>query len=333
MADTTTHSVPTRPKGKKRWFRRILIGFAVLVVLVASIVQIVLWTDLPRRIVVQQLEKQLGLRLTVKSFSTGWLGNTQLSDVTIALPLADKAFLDVPTMKVKNTSLFGLMLGRSVDVEAIELDQPHLSVWQDAGGKWNIQEVAELLARTAGGTTAQQSAADSSSTSVQMPNVRLVDGVVSVIDIKKRTLEISPLNVKGERDTAVSWKYDVRVPSHVAIAGRLVPGGTWAHDVSINIEDIGAWAKPWMADFPPVVLDATWRGQLNDTGVGGRLDIKKATVVLTTGTAEASGAVTASFAAGVLTLRAGDLNLKTGQKALPDLAVAGGDDHVCSRFR
>ena len=132
---------------KKRWGLRIAIALGVLIFLVFATVQIVLWTDLPQTIVVGQLERQLGLRLTVKSFSTGWLGHTRLNDVTIGLPLADKAFLDVPVMKVKNTSLFGLMLGRSVEVQGIELDQPHLVVLQDAGGQWNLAQVVELLAQ------------------------------------------------------------------------------------------------------------------------------------------------------------------------------------------
>ena len=149
------------------------------------------------------------------------------------------------------------------------------------GGKWNLQEVAELLARAGGAKSGQQSAATSSTP--QMPNVRLVDGLVSIIDNKNRTAEISPLAVTGERDTAVSWKYDIQIPSRVSSRVRLVPGGTWGHEVAVKLQDLGAWAKPWMADFPPVVIDANWRGQLTDTGIGGRLDMKKATADLKTG--------------------------------------------------
>ena len=217
----------------------------------------------------------------VKSFSTGWLGHTQLNDVTIGLPLADRAFLDVPVMKVKNTSLFGLMIGRPVEVQAIELDRPHLSVWQDAGGRWNLQEVAELSPVPAAKRQAKNRRLTSDSP--QMPNVHLTDGTISIIDNKTRRAEIQPLSVDGYRDTAVSWKYDIQVPSRVNIAGRLVPGGTWGHEVAIKLQDVGAWMAPWMKDFPPVVVDANWRGELSNTGISGRLDMKCVTVGLKTG--------------------------------------------------
>jgi hypothetical protein len=293
-----------------------------LLIVVAVAVQIVLWTNLPRGIVVLQIEKQLGLRLTVKSFSTGWLGNTRLNDVTIALPLADKAFLDVPVMRVKNTSLFGLALGQAVEVRAIELDRPHLSVWQDSGGRWNLQEVAELLARAGGKKSGEESAADSSSP--QMPDVRLNDGVISIIDNKNRTLNISPLSVIGQRDTAVSWKYDIQIPPRLSIKGRLVPGGNWGHEVAVKLQDVGAWAAPWMKNFPPIVIDANWRGALSETGIGGRLDITKAAIDLKTGSAQAYGAIAAGYGGGVLTLKPDNLLLKTGQHALPQLTVASG---------
>ena len=317
---------PAVPKPIKRhWVLRILATIVVLLLLVAGVVQIVLWTDLPRGIVVSQIEKQLGLRLTVKSLTTGWLGHTQLNEVTIGLPLSDKAFLDVPTMKVKNTSLFGLLLGRPVAVQAIELDQPHLYVWQDASGQWNLQQVAQLLARAGGQKSGEQSAATSSTP--EMPNVHLTGGVITIIDNKKRTIDIEPLNVDGYADTGVSWKYDVEIAPRVSITGRLVPGGNWEHEVAAKIQDIGIWAKPWNNDFPPVAVDVDWRGELNAAGVDGRLDIRKATVGGKSNTVEAYGALTADAGGGGVAVHPANLLLKTGVAALPELRLASGLIH------
>ncbi len=293
-----------------------------LILVVAFVVQLVLWSNIPRGIVVSQIEQQLGLRLGVKSLTTGWLGHTQLNGVTIGLPLADKAFLDVPVLKVKNTSLFGLLLGRPVSVEAIELDQPHLYVWQDAAGNWNLQEVAELLLRTGGKKSGEESAKTSSAP--VLPKVHLAGGIVTIIDNKKRAADIVPLSVDGYRDTAVSWKYDIQIPPRVGISGRLVPGGNWGHEVAISLQNLEAWAKPWMADFPKVVVDATWRGALSDTGVGGRLELKTFSVGLKAGPIDASGALLAGFGGGIVTARPDNLLLKTGQHVLPELTVATG---------
>src|SRR5260221_1362970 len=122
---------PSSPKPRKRrWVLRILFTLVGLVLVFAVTVQIVLLTNIPRHLVVAQLEKQLGLKVDANALQTGWLGHTQLHDVKLSLPLAKSAFLDVPEMRVKNTSLFGLLLGRSVDIQRIELDHPTIKVSQ-----------------------------------------------------------------------------------------------------------------------------------------------------------------------------------------------------------
>jgi hypothetical protein len=339
MKKTPFKPVPAAPPPKKKhWVRRILITLVVLVAALALAVQIVLATDLPRGIVVAQLEKQLGLHLTVKSLKTTWLGKTELHNVTIGLPLADKAFLDVPVMRVRNTTLFGLMLGRPVAVKSIELDRPHLYVLQGSDGTWNLQELAALLGRTGGQKPGEESAQTSATPA--MPDVRINDGVVSVIDNKNRTAEIQPLSVRGYRESGVAWKYDVDVPSRVNIAGQLVPGGNWEHVVAVKVQDIGAWARPWSADFPNLGVDATWRGAMTAGGVGGRMEVRKLTIApadqttagpATTpttrpaaGTTAIMGAFVVEAGGGKVTLRPDNLLLNAGSGPASQLRLASG---------
>ena len=103
----------------RRWLIRILLGIAALIVLLVVIVQIVLWTSLPKNIVVKQIEQELGLRISTDSLSTGWLGRSTLSNVAIGLPLSNESFLKVKTLSVKHTTLIGLLLGRAVSVDSI----------------------------------------------------------------------------------------------------------------------------------------------------------------------------------------------------------------------
>ena len=299
-----------------------LLWLVALLLLIVCGVQIVLWTDLPRGLVVAKVEQQLGLRLTVKTFSTGWLGHTQLNDVTVSLPLASKSFLSVPVMKVKNTSLIGLALGRPVEVQAIDLEQPHVFVWQDSSGRWNLQEVAELLARVGGKKPGAESAATSSSPA--LPKVHLAGGILSIVDNKDSKLDVQPVNVDGYPDTAVSWKYDVKIPPQVDITGRVAPGGNWGHELSIKLADLGQWMQPWMSEPPAITVDATWRGELTPGGITGRLQLNNAALGMKTGTIEAFGAVGAGYGGGTVTLRPDNLQLKTGQQVLPAVAVASG---------
>ncbi|HZL38129.1 MAG TPA: hypothetical protein VFC78_22630 [Tepidisphaeraceae bacterium] len=300
---------PSPKRKKKRWVLRTLAVVVILLLLVALVVQIVLWTDLPRGLVVGQLEKQLGLRVSAGSLSTGWLGHTHLKNVTLGLPLSKKAFLNVPTMDVRNTSLLGILIGRPVSVQSIELDNPHLYVLQDKAGRWNLQDVAELLQRVVGKKTAQQAA------SPALPIVKLANGIVTITDNKGRGTDVEPLSVYGRPDSAVEWKYDVNISKRVAITGRLVPGGNWAHEVALQVQDIGAWTKPWVKDFPAVVIDVDWRGALSTGGVGGRLDINKFDLGFKAGAIRASGALAASFDGATLGIHPDNLNIEARQFA------------------
>ncbi|MDB5357245.1 MAG: hypothetical protein JWN24_3698 [Phycisphaerales bacterium] len=319
MSDAPAQSDPPKePKRRKRrWLLRIVIGFVTLLLVLALVVQILLWTDLPRGIAVSRIERELGLRVTAGSLSTGWLGRTQLEDVTLALPLADKAFLDVKTMKVRHTSLFGLMFGRAISVQDIELDQPHLTVYQGAYGRWNIQEVVELLQRTGGKQAGTESAA---STAVpQLPSVRILGGVISVIDNHNRQATIEPLDLNGYADTPVSWKYDVSIRPRVSLTGRLVPGLDWRHEITGKLQDLGAWAKPWEENFPATDIDFTWRGKL-DGAINGRLDLQKFAV----GRTNSSGSIAIANVGGSWSVRPVNLVVNTGERALPQFTVASG---------
>src|SRR5438067_6844048 len=134
------------------WLRRILIALLVLVAVALLTTQIVLWTDYPRHLVINVLQQQLGLRVQASGLSTGWFGHTTLTDVKLSLPLADESFLDVPRMDVTHTWLLWLALTRQFQLESIELQRPTLVVRQDAAGRWNVQDVAELVARATAGT-------------------------------------------------------------------------------------------------------------------------------------------------------------------------------------
>jgi hypothetical protein len=255
----------------RSWALRGLILLALLLVVVAVVTQVVLSTNIPRDLVLSQLQRQLGLRVEAASLSTSWLGNTRLRDVTIALPLSDESLVRVPSMRVKHNSLLGLAWSRAVTIDLVELTAPHLVVRQDAAGRWNIQEVADLLARTGGKQPAAEQARTRSSRP-KLPAVRVTDAVVEVIDRAGRRSEIRPVNVTGEPEGALTWRYDVTAGNVAAsdasagaaarpaataapgtrpaaspalgLTGRVAVGGSWEHEVAVVARDVQAWAEP-----------------------------------------------------------------------------------------
>src|ERR1700722_263574 len=99
MSEAPSSNSPAR---KPRWRRWLLRGAVILLAFLFTcfvIVEIVLLTGLPRDLVVAQVEKGFGLRMQVKTLSTGWFGNTTLDGVKLSLPLSDTAFVDVPEMR------------------------------------------------------------------------------------------------------------------------------------------------------------------------------------------------------------------------------------------
>jgi hypothetical protein len=318
---------PTR--GRRRGGRRLLhalIGLVVLLLVLALVVQIVLWTNVPRNLVLKQLEKQLGLRVGAASLTTGWSGNTQLRDVSIALPLSDEALLTVPEMRVKHTSLLGLLWTRAVTLRAIELDRPTIVVRQDETGRWNLEEVADLLARTGGKEAAADQAKQTSRPT--LPSVRLREGTVIVYDRGGRTTTVAPLNVVGDPESSLTWKYEVAAgdvaPGSAApglrLTGRLAVGGTWEHDVDMWAANVEQWAKPWAGDAPPKVgMAGEWRGELKG-GVVGRLVIG----ALDVADVHSSGALAIAGEGGKVAVRPEDLLVRTPSQALPEFRLTAG---------
>lgn len=333
-APAADRSPPARqsPAARRRrgrgwsWLLRVAIGLVVLLLLIALVVQVVLWSDIPRNLVLKQLEKQLGLRVGAAALTTGWSGNTQLRDVSIALPLSDDALLTVPEMRVKHTSLLGLLWTRAVTLRAIELDRPTVLVRQDETGRWNLQEVADLLGRTGG----KEAAADQSkrTTRPTLPSVRMRDGTVVVVDRGGKTTTVAPLHVEGDPEGALTWKYEVAV-GHVAhgtpdpglrLTGRLAVGGTWEHGVAIWSANLEQWAKPWAGDAPPKVNAAgEWRGELRG-GVTGRLSL----LWLDVAGATASGALAIAGEGGKVAVRPENLLVRTPNAAAPEFRVTAG---------
>ena len=312
------------------WVWRALLALVGLVFLVALVTQIVLWTNVPRDLVLRQIQKQLGLRVQAASLSTGWLGDTELRDVTISLPLSDEALLRVPEMRVKHTSLLGLAWTRAVELDLVELRRPYLLVRQDAAGRWNLQEVADLLARTGGKQAATEQARRT--TRPELPAVRISDAVVDVVDRGGRRSRISPVNVEGEPEDAVTWKYtaaggaDGTTPATTAptprlhVVGRLAPGGTWRHQVDVSAAAVQAWASPFAGDnLPEVAFTGKWEGEVRD-GVTGRLVLDSLALADT----NTAGAVAVRTESGVVSIRPENLIVRTSQKLVPELRVTAG---------
>jgi len=332
MAVPVEHSAeatsnPPAPKRRlRKWLVRIAIFRVGFVLLVGIILQMALLTGLPKSIVVGQVEKGLGLRMGVERVSTGWFGRTSLYGVKIALPLSDQSFVEVPEMRVRHTSLIAMIFGRPLLIKEIDLDKPVVSVWQDASGRWNLLEVAELLARVGGKNTGEQTA---NSDTPALPRLGVKELAADIRDNQGRKLRVEPINVTGSAETPVTYAYDVEIPSgkadvppHLSLRGRVAPGGSWGHSVHVWVNDVDPWIAVWKPGFnTPLSLDGNWSGELAATGVKGFLQISDARYA----DFHAVGGLSVSRLEGLLALSPVNLRVKTPVPAVSELTLARGE--------
>jgi hypothetical protein len=312
----------------RRWLWRILVFVVGLALVLGIFFQIVLWTGLPRSIVVSIVEKGLGVRMGVTRLSTGWFGHTTLTGVRVALPLspADQSFLEIPEMRVNHTNLVALLFGSDITIKEVDLSKPILHVRQDASGRWNVNEVTDLLTRLAGRNAAGQTG--QSSAVAALPRLRIDELTIDVIDNRHRELKVQPVNVDGAPETPVSWKYDVEIPSgdpnvppRLSLLGRVAPGGAWTHNARIWVHDVGDWVRVWKPNFnSPLMVDANWSGQLTDNGVSGFMRIADSQF----GDYHADGAFSAEQAADLYTVAPRNLHIRGPNELTSDVRLPRG---------
>ncbi|HEY7118357.1 MAG TPA: hypothetical protein VH475_17340, partial [Tepidisphaeraceae bacterium] len=264
----------------RKWSVRILVGLVALVALLLLAVQVVLWTDLPRQWVLSAIEQKLQLRVGARSFDTGWGGHTSLSGVTLSLPLSQESFLQTTRLSIDHTGLMGLIVGRGLKLESIEIDRPDVLLRQMPDGRWNLQEVVELVRRASGGKTVEGQSRTPGL--VQLPRVRIAEGTVRLVNLAGRQATLGPLTIRGDPDGPLAWKFEASTPGRLDLTGVLAPGADWAHQASISVRGLGPLVRPFLNAPSPALLKALenfelagrWDGRVSGN-LQGRLDLRK----------------------------------------------------------
>jgi hypothetical protein len=235
----------------RRWIKRLVVLAVVLLVLIVGVVQIILATGLPRKMVLRMLEQQLGLRVGARTLATGWGGHSTLDDVTLTLPLAEEAFFTMPRLEVNHTNLPMLLIGRPVRIQEIRLESPRLVVRQDPLGRWNVYEAVALITRAAGGKSADVERKSASGKAVALPKLTLSKGTLVLTDRHGKSATLSPLEIHGQPHGSLAWHFEGRIGEEIEITdGRIAPGQNWSHQAKIVLRELGQILKPWAKNFP-----------------------------------------------------------------------------------
>ncbi len=298
----------------RRWILWIAICVFGLILFAVAGIRAVLWTDLPRRYVLQALSRQLGARISVRSFSTGWAGTTILEDIAIGSVAEQDAFFTAREIKVSHTAPALIPLTRSVNVSSIQVQDAALYIRQDKMGRWNIEELASVFGGLDHG-------GDNWQNKRKLPKLEISNATAVVVGHNGEVKKFSPLNLHGAQGSTLAWHFDVNIPSRLDLQGRIVPGQAGSHVVDFRFERMDDLLEIWFPNnVTPTRASGQWQGQLTKQKLTGRLKLEH----LQLGTAKIRGDAGIEIAPDEINLKPEDLVLDDQTLPFEKTTIAGG---------
>ncbi|MEX0653325.1 MAG: hypothetical protein WD534_01325 [Phycisphaeraceae bacterium] len=272
--------------------RRLLLLLLVLAVLAVALVvtvQLVLVSDLPRRVVVARLQDRLGLDVQIDSLRARWSGHAEARGVRVSLPLEGAPFLEAPVLQLKHTSLLRILFTWNAEVESVFVDEPVLRAVQRSEGHWNLQQVQEVLAANLGSDTPRDRPGP-----LPLPELALRDVRLVVDRLNRDVVELEGVRITGRRRPPLAYVMELDVPRMGGAEVHFSRAAPFTHELTFDFAPEPALVKALAAD----VVDATsaprlvgaWRGRITRQELRGTLELDEASIAAARlhGTAELS---------------------------------------------
>lgn len=224
------------------------------------IAQIILWSDLPRTILLTQLQNRAGLRIELGDVRVSWAGRTTIQSLSAALPLDQDPFLTTQEIRIQHASLLSILLNRSITIQVAEVDAPRIFAIEDQSGTWNLDTVASTLSASLGTSTPSSTAH-----TLTLPRLSISDGTLTVARQAHTPISI-PFSINGSSTAPHVWTLAAEADT-LRVNGRLMTASPWIHDLSIAAESPPALARSLLPDLDiPSTLDLGWKGSLAPPG-------------------------------------------------------------------
>lgn len=299
----------------RRW---ILLLIAVVIVLAGAAISahVILRGDLPRRLVVDVLQRETGLRIEARELVTTWRGATTVRDLSATLPFETEPFITLPEIRLSHASLLRLLVFRSLDLEELVIDQPRLRVTMDADGRWNLAEALEIVARAQAGKLD----ADGGGLIV-LPRLRLHEAVVEAAARDGRLIRFAPFSITGDPDDSLAWSFAVHHGADPLITGRLAPTAGWRHELSFDLQAMHSFIEPWLPEAPSALhASGVWRGRMRDGALTGSMTLETVRAAPLT----LRGEITVRAAGGDLVIETENLHVEADDAPIGALRITGG---------
>lgn len=307
----------------RRWVARFFVLLLIVAVTGAVAAHFVLRSDLPRRIVLNVLQQETGLRIEAGRLQTGWRGHTSVHDLTVALPLETDPFMRASQINVSHSTLLHLLLTRSLNLEELVIQDAEVTLRTDTGGQWNIVEAAERI------NQAQDRQSQTAATvPMELPRLRITNAVLDVEGPDGRMIRYEPFDIQGDPSGAFAWQFNATLLPHMRVEGKLSPTAPWAHEIAFELDEIHRLIVPWLPAGPDDLrIAGSWSGQIRADSLDGRLALQEFRAAPLT----ARGDLNVSIIGFDVTAVPIDLRTTIDEAAVGELRLTGGRLHADGR--
>jgi hypothetical protein len=252
---------------RRRIFRILLTLFGLLIVAAVAI-QVILCTDLPQRLIIETLNKELGINVTAGSLRTSMWGKTTIRDFTISLPMEDSPFLSIPEMNLSHTALPFILFSGSFTLHSARIVNPIANIRENEAGFWNIQEFVYRLQQVATGREKQKKR--------RLPQLEIVNGVSVVTDSSGHVENVGSIFFQGEPQDQPIWNFEMNIASQIMVSGRVAEGSDWSHEVILDINDLPNFVKNLIpGSSEPLSVNTRWKGRIRENKLIGKLQLEQ----------------------------------------------------------
>lgn len=248
-----------------KWTIGIFVGFLVALIVLT---QILLWTDIPRRVAQRELSNALGVVTRIERVDIAWNGATEMSNVTLQLPLAAEPFARIDRIDVGHTALPLLVFEQNV--QSVEARGVQIQVMEETGGRWNIE-------RFLGGVRRKPASPGTAREPPRVPKIRVTDGTI-VVHRGERSATIAPVLLEiTDAPGSVEKHINLKVGEN-AVSGRIALLEDMAHELHVDLRNIPDKVKT-LLELPAnenIQAKFDWRGRRTENGLAGVLEIPNA---------------------------------------------------------
>ncbi len=305
-----------------RWTIRVLLVFAVLIVVAAVIVHFVLQSTWLGDMILVRAGEAIGMEVASESLDIGWDGSTIIRDAVVKMPLTGEVVLSADRIEVKHEVIPLLILGRPVRVRLVQVDRPQVNLHHDESGRWNVQDVWTRLRASLDSFREQNGRRRGVPA---LPQIVIQDAVLHITEPNAVAQTVGPLGFRARPQGQLLWLFDLELPEVLGVEGRLVPGSDWAHQVGFTVGEVEPLVQRLLGrELSPIHVTGRWEGKVLADGVNGTLRLDKVAI----GPVAAHGEVLVQTRAGRITISPRDLVLLDPNAAQREVRLAGGSVHV-----